>query len=188
MAPLTTADAQRELAVLTDLLTAVRADHGDLPQHRLASMLGVSTNSVTDWESGQESLTVRHLIAWAHSLALRLVIVDAFGAQIRYPLTRDNAEAWDAYELRRLTGTLRDVREGSLGLTQLEVAHKAGVSRSSIRHWEVLTTPPRTIGFLRWTMALGCRIRLAQLQHPHRILSPADRPGLLAAEPDRRQP
>jgi DNA-binding XRE family transcriptional regulator len=187
MAPLAT-DAQRELAVLTDLLTAVRTDHGNLPQHRLASMVGVSTNSVIDWESGQESLTLRHLIAWAHSLALRLVIIDAFGAQIRYPLARDSAEAWDAYELRRLTGALRDVREGSLGLTQLEVARKAGVSRSSIRHWEVLTTPPRSIGFIRWTMALGFRIRLAQLRPPHRILSLAERPGLPTAEPDHQIP
>ena len=120
--PLAEADAQRELVLLTSLLSAARRDLGDLPQHRLASELGVSTNSVIDWESGQESLTVRHLVMWARSLVLRLVIVDAFGSQIRYPLPQDPGETWDAYELRRLTGALRDVRTGSVRLTRKAAA------------------------------------------------------------------
>jgi transcriptional regulator with XRE-family HTH domain len=168
MAPLAEADVQRELTLLTGLLTAARRNHGALTQHRLASMLRVSTNSVTDWESGQESLTVRHLILWARALILRPVIVDACGSQIRYSPPRDHEEAWDTYELRRLTGLLRDLRKGRFRWTQLEVADKAGVSRSSIRHWEALTTPPRTLGLIRWAMALDCRIRLSAIETDHR--------------------
>lgn len=172
MAPLAEADVQRELTLLTGLLTAARRDHGDLPQRRLASMLGVSVNSVTEWESGQESLTVRHLVVWARVMALRLVIVDVFGAQVPYPLPRDHGEAWDTYELRRLTGALRDVRKSGVRSTQLEVACKAGVSRSSLLNWEALITHPRALGLIRWAMALDCRIRLARLQPPHGILLP----------------
>lgn len=153
----------QEWTALIDRLKQARYERGGLSQRRLASMLGVSANSITEWESGQESVTVRHLVLWARVLSLRLVIVDAFNAQVRYPLSRDLGEAWDSYELRRLTGTLRDVRVGGVRWTQREVARKAGVSRSSIRHWEVLTTPPRTIGLIRWAMALDCRLDLRPL-------------------------
>lgn len=163
MAPSAETDVHPELALLTSQLARARRRRGDLPQHRLASMLGVSANSITEWESGQESLTVRHLVLWARVLRLRLVIVDAFDAQVRYPLSRDPGEGWDSYELRRLTGTLRDVRRGSVRLTQLDVARKAGVSRSSILNWETLATHPRALGLIRWAMALDCRLRLAHL-------------------------
>jgi transcriptional regulator with XRE-family HTH domain len=168
MAPLADAAVQRELTILTDRLTRARKDHRDFPQHRLASMLSVSTDSVIDWESGQESLTVHHLILWARALMLRVVIVDALDAQIRCPVPRDPGEAWAHHELRGLTVVLRAVRNAHPKLSQLEVADRAGVSRRSIRRWENLESPPRTLGFIRWTMALECRARLAPLRSPSR--------------------
>ncbi|GAA2011723.1 hypothetical protein GCM10009839_02400 [Catenulispora yoronensis] len=168
MAPLTDAAVQEEVAVLTVQLTAARVQRGDLPQHRLASLLGVSTNSVIDWESGRESLTVRHLIVWARALMLRLVIVDTLGARVHLPLVRDRGEDWDTYELRRLITTLRDIRKAGDRLTQIEVARRAGVGQTSLRHWETLTTAPRTFSLIRWAMALDCGIRLAPLRPPYR--------------------
>lgn len=168
MAPLADATVQQELAILTDRLVAARKDQGGVTRYRLARMLGVSSNSVIDWESGQESLTVHHLIVWARALMLRVVIVDALGEQIRGALPRDLGEDWVRYELRGLMLVLRDVRNAHPRLTQREVADRARVSRRSIRRWENLETSPRTLGFIRWTMALECKVRLAPMQ-PSRI-------------------
>lgn len=167
------ADVCRELELVAALLTAERRSCDGFSQQKLAAALGVSANTVTEWESGRESLTLCHLVAWAWTFGLRVVIVDASGYELRYPLPREDDEAWGVYELRRLTGALRDVRRvrrGSVGSTQLDVARKAGVSRSSILNWETLVTPPQTLGLIRWAAALGFRIRLARLQPPHLIL------------------
>ncbi|MFL6112958.1 MAG: helix-turn-helix domain-containing protein, partial [Catenulispora sp.] len=174
MAPLADAAVQRELAILTNPLTRARSDRGDFPQHRLAAMLGVSTSSVIGWESGQESLTVHHLILWARALTLKVVIVNAAGTRIRCPLSREPGEAWADYELRGLTVVLHAVRNAYPKLSQFEVADRAGVSRRSIRRWENLESPPRTLGFIRWTMALECRARLAPLRPPSGIPSTAE--------------
>src|SRR4051794_6349307 len=116
-------------------------------------MLGVATNAISEWESGQESLTVLHLVGWAGTLRLRITIVDAFDRLIHCPLPRDPGESWNSHELRRLTAALRNVRKAGAGMSQLEVARRAGISRTSLRHWEDMTTCPRTLSLIRWSMA-----------------------------------
>lgn len=154
----------REVTVLIDLLVKSRRIRGDLPQQRLATMLGVSTRTVQDWEAAQDAPTVRHLIAWAHLLALRIAVVDGLDRQIRCPLVRERGEEYEVFETRRLAAILRDLREAVPRLTQREVARLAGVSRLSILRWENLETFPRTTGLVRWAHALDCRIRLVPLR------------------------
>ncbi|WP_194908873.1 helix-turn-helix domain-containing protein [Catenulispora rubra] len=171
MTPLTNEAVQQELELLTRTLTVARKDLGDLPQRKLASMLGVAKTSVVDWETGQDSPTVRNLIGWARILMLRLVIVDRIGVQVPCSVPREHGETWETYELRRLTMVLRDVRNAYPMLPQLEVANRGGFSRVSLVHWESLRTPPRTLGLIRWAMALDCRVRLAPMRPRRRILA-----------------
>jgi transcriptional regulator with XRE-family HTH domain len=74
--PLDNAAVQRELAILIEPLVTARKAQGNLTQHRLSKILGVSANSVSEWESGRESLTLTHLIAWARSLKFRVTVMN----------------------------------------------------------------------------------------------------------------
>lgn len=166
---ITEVDARRELAFLTGILTAAQKDIG-LPDRKLASTLGVATNSVVDWGTGQDSPTAPHLIGWAMAAGLRLVIVNDAGTRVPCSLQRESGETSGVYELRKLTTVLCDVRNAYPPLSQLEVARRAGVSRVSLVHWERMRTPPRALSLIRWAMALDLSFRLARLRAPHQIL------------------
>lgn len=149
---------QREVSALIAILVGARRDRGDLPQRRLATLLGVAAHSVQDWETGTDVPTVRHLIAWARLVALKLAVLDDRGRQIRRPLVREHDEPFETYELRRLTVILRELRNAHPRVTQHDLARAAGVSHASIARWENLTVPPRTTGLVRWARSLDCQI------------------------------
>jgi transcriptional regulator with XRE-family HTH domain len=152
-----------ELAAVIGVLVTARRGRGGLSQERLARLLGVSANSVSAWETewGPDGPTLVHLLAWARLVGFRMVIVDEHGDWIHVPLVRQAGEERDAFEMRRLLVTLRGIREGGRPRrTQAEVGRRAGLSRSSVRHWECLVGRPRTVGFIRWVLALGCRVEL----------------------------
>ena len=101
---------------------------------------------------------MRHLVSWAHLVGCRIVIVDD-GGRAGWPVVREPGEVWDDFEARRLTTTLRGLREGGLPWrSQVEVARLAGVSRKSITRWESGQGLPRMVGLIGWTLALGCRV------------------------------
>lgn len=160
------ARVREELAGITGVLRAARYEDGGMSQEWLAGRLGVSANSVITWESGRspDGPTLVHLIAWARLVGFRVTILDEHGDWAYVPLVRQAGEGGDAFEARRLMATLRGLREDARPRrTQGEVALRAGVSRSSVRHWECLVSLPRTVWFVRWVSALECRIELRPL-------------------------
>lgn len=154
----------RELADLVDTLTEARRDLGDLPQHRLATLLGVSAHTVQDWETGDDYPTVRHLIGWARLVGFKLALFDDDEQPVRLPVAREPDESFEQYELRRLVASLRDLRTAHPRIAQSKVADRAGVSRISIVNWENLDASPRSSGFVRWVQALDCRLKLVRLR------------------------
>jgi len=148
-------------------LVAARHEHEGLSQARLARLMGVSANTVCSLEKGwgRDGPTLVHLTSWARLVGFRMVVVDVHAGWLSVPLVRKAGEGRDALEVRRLLVTLRGVREGGRPRrTQAEVARRAGVSKSSIRHWECLVGEPRAVGFMRWVLALGCAVELRPWQ------------------------
>ncbi|WP_369125500.1 helix-turn-helix domain-containing protein [Catenulispora pinisilvae] len=150
-----------ELAWLVGVLKAARRECGDLPQRRLAVLLGVSVTTVQDWERGEEYPRLAYLIAWARVFGLGVVIVDGCGEWVRVLVVREPGEGRDVFEVRRLVVTLRWLRECRMSWrSQAEVARAAGVSRASLVNWEGGAWSPHGTGFMRWVLALGCRVEL----------------------------
>ncbi|WP_344672311.1 hypothetical protein, partial [Catenulispora yoronensis] len=154
--------ALQEITKIINALVARRHTEG-LSQARLAQLLDLSTNAVIDMENqnSAQGPALIHLISWTHSLGLRMVIIDDQGHQLHEPLIQKPGEGRAAFEVRRFAVTLRKVRQSDPRQpTQATVARQAGVGLSSIRHWECGVTKPRMAGFIRWTLALECRIEL----------------------------
>ncbi|MEY9857628.1 DNA-binding transcriptional regulator YiaG [Catenulispora sp. GAS73] len=156
-----------ELAGINGVLVAARRGRGGLSQERLAGLLGVSAESVRVWELEgwvRDGPTLVHLIGRARVLGMRVVIIDGRGDWVYSPLGRELGERQDAFEMRCLLAVLRGLRlETWPRLTQSEVARLAGVDTSSIKNWERQVSPPRAVGFMRWVLALGCRVELRTL-------------------------
>lgn len=164
MGPPADVSIQHQVATLVAVLSAARKRRGDLPQRRLAALVGVATQTVQDWEAGADAPTLKHLIAWARLVDFKVALLDGLGQEIRRPLARERDEEWIAYEIRRLTTILRELRNAHPRFTQRDLAVRVGVSRISILRWENNESPPRLSGLFGWARALDCQVGLVPLR------------------------
>jgi transcriptional regulator with XRE-family HTH domain len=153
-------------AELTALLTALKhARHrrGDMPQRRLAEILEVAVNSVQDWELLRDSPTLPHMILWARELGYRLDVHDDQAPPGPEPGPRLQAPtSHETREYARMASTLRVARRHR-GIRQEQLAERLDVSRWSVIRWERIQVFPRPITFIRWALAVGCRVQLVDL-------------------------
>lgn len=160
-------EVREALVSVTGVLLTARRRRRDMPQHRLAKLMGVSATTVSGLETewGPDGPTLLCLTAWARLLGFRIAIVDDHGEWVQMPLVQEPGEGRDAFEARRLMVTLRWLRDvGRPRRTQAEVALMAGTSRTSLKGWEGRGGLPRTVVFIRWVLVLGCQVELRAAQ------------------------
>jgi transcriptional regulator with XRE-family HTH domain len=155
--------AVAELAALLTVLKRTRQRRGDMSQRRLAEILEVAVNSVQDWELRRDSPTLPHLIRWARELGYRLdVHDDQMPSTPRTDARFEDSASHEVREYARMASILRSAR-GRRGIRQDQLAERLGVSRWSVIRWEGVRVFPRPIGFVRWALAVGCRVQLVDL-------------------------
>jgi len=110
-----------------------------LTQRDLAQLLGVSTGSVTAWESGKVEPTGQNRQAMVELRELTQAQVDEKLGRKAKPAPTPRAKPGQ-------TLSNEDVKEirNSTGLSQKALADKLGVSSAAVSHWETGRSAPRT--------------------------------------------
>jgi len=122
-------------------------------QNDLAVGLPVRGRAISEWETGAAEPTLEHLMQLARELDNQLVLLGPSGDVRTHPVRRNAGASWQVFERKRLALPLRN-RRLALGLSQDGLGYHVGVSRDSIRRWELARVPPRPIALIVWAQKL----------------------------------
>ncbi|WP_323747565.1 helix-turn-helix transcriptional regulator [Catenulispora rubra] len=140
-------------------LKAARLDAG-LSQNSLATGLPVRGRAVSEWETHMAEPTLEHLIQWSRELNQWLVITGHDSELRSGPVSWWNpGESWEIFQRRRLALPLRN-RRLLLGMAQGELGELVGVSKHSIRRWELVREAPQPIAHIVWAQQLGYSVEI----------------------------
>ena len=178
--------AERTWAQIVGGLRTARLTSGRT-QVALSNGLPVRGRAISEWETGGVQPSLHHLIQWSAKLDRRLTIADRVGIPWPTLFRWRVSESWEAFERRRLAFPLRN-RRRALEMSQKELGELVGVSRDSIRRWELARVPPRPLSCIVWAQTLGCTLTLqpidmwekrlhAYAADVHRIRSAVERLG-----------
>lgn len=181
------AAAEQMLARIMNGLRSERLRIG-ISQNALAAGLPVRGRAVSEWETGAIRPTLDHLILLADELGQYLVIIDRDGELRTRPARPRHGKAWVVSERRRLAAPLRQ-RRLTLGWGQAGLGKLVGVSRDSIRRWELVHVPPRPIAHVVWAQSLGYSLDVRPITEstPEAVIRGLHPIGHHAYDPGRRR-